>query len=70
MMTLVEVMDGLAHSLAAVSVQLDAAGALIEDGDDLEKARKLVGQARGLAVRGLIEARQAVSASQTDSTPA
>jgi len=57
-----EVHDVLAHSLGALSVQLDAADALLQAGDDPGKARQLVQQARGLAVQGLDETRQAVHA--------
>jgi len=57
-----EIHDLLAHSLGALSVQLDAADALLEAGDDLGKVRQLVQQARGLAVQGLDETRQAVHA--------
>jgi signal transduction histidine kinase len=57
-----EIHDVLAHSLGALSVQLDAADAVLEAGDDLGKARQLVQQARGLAVQGLDETRQAVHA--------
>ena len=57
-----EVHDVLAHSLGALSVQLDAADALLENGDDPAKARQLVQQARRLAVQGLEETRQAVQA--------
>jgi len=57
-----EVHDVLAHSLGALSVQLDAADALLETGDDSAKARRLVQQARRLAVQGLEETRQAVHA--------
>ena len=57
-----EVHDVLAHSLGALSVQLDAADALLESGDDSTKARQLVQQARRLAVQGLEETRQAVHA--------
>jgi len=57
-----EVHDVLAHSLGALSVQLDAADALLENGDDISKARQLVQQARRLAVEGLEETRQAVHA--------
>jgi len=55
-----ELHDVLAHSLGALSVQLGAADAVLEQGDDPERARKLVRQARSLAVRGLEETRQAV----------
>ncbi|HEY7946924.1 MAG TPA: histidine kinase [Acidimicrobiales bacterium] len=57
-----EVHDVLAHSLGALSVQLDAADALLEKGGDPTKARQLVQQARRLAVQGLDETRQAVHA--------
>ena len=61
-----EVHDVLAHSLGALSVQLDAADAVLEQGQDPEKARQLVRQARQLAVRGLEETRQAVHALRDD----
>ena len=57
-----EIHDVLAHSLGALSVQLDAADALLENSDDPAKARQLVQQARRLAVQGLEETRQAVHA--------
>ena len=57
-----EVHDVLAHSLGALSVQLDAADALLENGDDPIKVRQLVQTARKLAVQGLEETRQAVHA--------
>ena len=57
-----EVHDVLAHSLGALSVQLNAADALLENGDDTPRARQLVQQARLLAVQGLEETRQAVHA--------
>ena len=61
-----EVHDVLAHSLGALAVQLDAADALLENGDDPEKARDMVKQARMLAVRGLEETRRAVRALRDD----
>lgn len=57
-----EIHDVLAHSLGALSVQLDAADALLEQKADPERARALVQQARRLAVTGLEETRQAVHA--------
>ena len=57
-----EVHDVLAHSLGALSVQLDAVDALLERGDQTDRARELVQQARRLAVQGLEETRQAVHA--------
>ncbi len=61
-----EVHDVLAHSLGALAVQLDAADALLENGDDPGKARGMVQQARLLAVRGLEETRRAVHALRDD----
>ena len=55
-----EIHDVLAHSLGALSVQLDAADALLEQGQDLAKARDFVVRARRLAIEGLTETRQAV----------
>lgn len=57
-----EVHDVLAHSLGALSVQLDAADALLETGGDAAKARELVQQARRSAIDGLAETRKAVHA--------
>ena len=47
-------------------MQLDAADALLENGDDPGKARDMVQQARLLAVRGLEETRRAVHALRDD----
>jgi signal transduction histidine kinase len=55
-----EIHDVLAHSLGALSVQLDAADALLEQGGEPGNARELVRRARRLAVEGLNETRQAV----------
>src|SRR5664279_3564166 len=57
-----EVHDVLAHSLGALSVQLDAADALLETDGKPATARDLVQRARRLAVDGLAEARKAVHA--------
>jgi signal transduction histidine kinase len=61
-----EIHDILAHTLGGLVVQLDAADALLSEGDDSEGGRRLVGSARRLAVEGLKEARQAVVALRTD----
>jgi len=61
-----EVHDVLAHSLGALSVQLEAADALLESGEDPSRARHLVQLARRLAVQGLEETRQAVHALRSD----
>jgi signal transduction histidine kinase len=61
-----EIHDILAHTLGGLVVQLDAADALLSEGDDSEGGRRLVGGARRLAVEGLKEARQAIVALRTD----
>jgi len=61
-----EVHDVLAHSLGALSVQLEAVDALLEGGSDPARARLLVQGARRLAVDGLDETRQAVHALRAD----
>ena len=61
-----EIHDVLAHALGALSVQLEAADALLETRGDLTKARQSVQQARQLAVEGLLETRQAVHACVTN----
>ena len=55
-----EIHDVLAHSLGALSVQLDAADALLEQGDASDRAREVVQRARRLAIEGLSESRRAV----------
>jgi signal transduction histidine kinase len=58
-----EIHDVLAHSLGALSVQLEAADALLENGTAAAAAvRPLLRQARGFAVEGLSETRAAVQA--------
>ena len=57
-----EVHDVLAHSLGALSVQLDAADALLESQADPSRARQYVQHARRFAVEGLAETRTAVQA--------
>jgi signal transduction histidine kinase len=56
-----DVHDVLAHSLGALVVQLEAADALLEQGE-LARARETVTRSRALAVEGLQEASRAVSA--------
>jgi signal transduction histidine kinase len=61
-----EVHDVLAHSLGALSVQLEAADALLETHRDTAKARQYIQQARRLAVDGLVETRKAVHTLRDD----
>jgi signal transduction histidine kinase len=63
-----EVHDVLAHSFGALSVQLEAADALLEPGGDVAQARDLVQAARRLAVDGLGETRRAVHALRAEPT--
>jgi signal transduction histidine kinase len=57
-----DVHDVLAHSLGALSVQLEVADALLEPDAGTAAAREHVQRARRLAVDGLAEARKAVRA--------
>jgi signal transduction histidine kinase len=61
-----EIHDILAHTLGGLVVQLDAADALLSDGDDPQGGRRLVDGARRLAVQGLDETRQAIAALRAD----
>lgn len=61
-----EIHDILAHTLGGLVVQLDAADALLSEGDDPAAGRRLVVGARRLAVEGLEETTQAIAALRTD----
>lgn len=63
-----EIHDVLAHALAALSVQLETADALLESGRT-EQARATVGRARQLTREGLAETRRAISALRGDALP-
>lgn len=65
-----ELHDVLAHSLGALSVQLELAEALLDEGNDLPGALDRVKRSRRLAVQGLVEARNAVAALRADEVPA
>ncbi|MEU4290262.1 sensor histidine kinase [Kribbella sp. NPDC026596] len=58
--------DVLAHSLGALSVQLEVAEALLAERGDAEGALDRVRRSRRLAVQGLDEARNAVAALRAD----
>jgi signal transduction histidine kinase len=55
-----EVHDVLAHTLSALSVQLEAIGSRLDDGSDAGEVREAVGRSRRLANEGLEETRRAV----------
>jgi signal transduction histidine kinase len=57
-----EVHDVLAHTLAAVAVQLEAADAVLESGGDPAKLRTLLQRSRRLVGEGIEETRAAVRA--------
>lgn len=61
--------DVLAHSLGALSVQLEVAEALLDERGDVDGALERVRRSRRLAVQGLTEARNAVAALRADSVP-
>jgi signal transduction histidine kinase len=64
-----EIHDVLAHSLAALSVQLEAAEALLGAGTDPERAHAHVVNARQIAREGLAETRRAIAALREDTPP-
>lgn len=61
--------DVLAHSLGALSVQLEVAEALLDERGDTAGALERVRRSRRLAVQGLTEARNAVAALRADEVP-
>ncbi|MFB9236130.1 sensor histidine kinase [Plantactinospora siamensis] len=63
-----EIHDVLAHSLSALSVQLETAAALLEH-DRIRQAAEVVDQAGRIAREGLAETRRAVTALRGDPLP-
>jgi signal transduction histidine kinase len=63
-----EIHDVLAHTLGAVSVQIEALDAMIGR-EEPETLRRRLQATRGLVVQGLAEARRAVSALRDDAPP-
>jgi signal transduction histidine kinase len=66
-----EIHDVLAHSLAALTVQLEAADALLEAGGErgVHKAHDYVQKSRRIAREGLVETRRAIAALREDAPP-
>jgi signal transduction histidine kinase len=66
-----EIHDVLAHSLAALTVQLEAADALLEAGGEagVLKAHDYVQKSRRIAREGLVETRRAIAALREDAPP-
>jgi signal transduction histidine kinase len=65
-----EIHDVLAHTLAGLTIQLEATGALIEQDADRETIMARVHRAYALAREGLEETRRAVGALRGESVPA
>lgn len=61
-----EIHDVLAHTLGGLVVELDAADALLSEAGNLDTGRRLVIEARRLAVAGLEETRQAIATMRAD----
>jgi len=64
-----EVHDVLAHSLGALSIQIQAARAVLTDHKDVDRAVEILLTAQRMAADGLTETRRAVHALRTDSRP-
>jgi signal transduction histidine kinase len=64
-----EIHDVLAHSLSALTVQLEVADALLAGGRDPERAHDHVITARRIAREGLAETRRAIAALREDAPP-
>jgi signal transduction histidine kinase len=64
-----EIHDVLAHSLGALSIQLQAVSAALTDDGDTEQALEALDRARRMASEGLTETRRAVHALRTDTRP-
>ncbi|SRR5579884_287859 len=64
-----EIHDVLAHSLSALTVQLEAADALLTSGTNPDKAHNYVITARRIAREGLTETRRAIAALREDTPP-
>jgi signal transduction histidine kinase len=64
-----EIHDVLAHSLGALSIQIQAARALLTDQHDEQRALETLATAQRMASDGLVETRRAVHALRTDTLP-
>ncbi|MDJ1138269.1 sensor histidine kinase [Streptomyces iconiensis] len=64
-----EIHDVLAHSLGALSVQIQLARALLTDGQDVDRTADVLAGAQRLTSEGLNETRRAVHALRSDTAP-
>ena len=61
-----EIHDVLAHSLGGLSIQIQAARAVLTDNNDVDRALEVLSTAQRMASDGLVETRRAVHALRTD----
>ncbi len=64
-----EIHDVLAHSLGALSIQIQAARSVLADRGDIGRAEELLAAAQRMATEGLAETRRAVQALRSDTLP-
>jgi signal transduction histidine kinase len=64
-----EIHDVLAHSLGALSIQIQAARSVLTDRRDIDHAGELLAAAQRMAAEGLAETRRAVHALRSDTRP-
>jgi signal transduction histidine kinase len=64
-----EIHDVLAHSLGALSIQIQAARSVLADRGDIDRAGELLTAAQRMAAEGLTETRRAVQALRDDTLP-
>jgi signal transduction histidine kinase len=64
-----EIHDVLAHSLGALSIQIQTARALLSDQRDIDRSVTALDQAQRMVVDGLTETRRAVLALRSDAQP-
>ena len=64
-----EIHDVLAHSLGALSIQIQTARAVLTDSGDIGQAADILARAQRISAEGLTETRRAVHALRTDTLP-
>jgi signal transduction histidine kinase len=64
-----EIHDVLAHSLGALSIQIQAARSVLADRADIDRAEELLAAAQRMTAEGLVETRRAVHALRSDTLP-
>jgi signal transduction histidine kinase len=64
-----EIHDVLAHSLGALSIQIQAARSVLADRGDIDRASELLAAAQRMTAEGLTETRRAVHALRADTLP-